>query len=163
MDSADCWRVQQNQFIEKPQSNPFSTIVVDTNKVKSWIKTKLENLNSKLLPIKFALPSKNTLPPLALGFFLAYLSSAYSISWISDTALSIPLKLLAISTITLLIKDIIDNYKMLSRLFIMSTLHNPNLSWRSKSISQVIKHYGCRYIITFGLAVFLFNLDKITL
>ncbi|MES2824568.1 MAG: hypothetical protein V4732_13265 [Pseudomonadota bacterium] len=155
IDRSDNWRIMQNKFFDAPEKNLFTNIVVDTSKVKSWLKTRLEALDTKLLPVTYTLPSKNTFPPLAIGFILAYLTKINSANLVSNTALIISFKILAGSAIVLLIRDIANNYKMLSNVFVLGVIKNPSFNWRRKAVTETIKHFGRRYVVTFFLAMFL--------
>lgn len=120
------------------------------------LKAKLKALDTKFLPVRYTLPSRSTFPPLALGFFLAYISKINSVSLVSELVIFFSLKLLAVSAIVMLIRDIINNYKILSYAFVLCLVKNPNFNWRAKTVSQAIKIFGRRYVITFCLAIFLF-------
>lgn len=134
----------------------FSNIVIDASKVEAWLPIKINELNFRFLSITSKIPSRNTLPPLLIGWTIFLMHKFGYLTWLTEQVFLFLVILFGFATLIFLIKDIYHNIKFIefiytSCIFFVEGKHG----WKKLIAKRVLESYGYRYLITFTLAVML--------
>ncbi len=132
----------------------FERVTVDTSKVRSWLSTKVEELEERFIWLKLSPPPRNIfiLQLVALGAYLAQEEISRQTS--------VFLSLIGTASIFLLAKRAHRDYKFSQGIVAMSALSSKNYNWGKSNlalstIKLMFHHYGRRYVVTAFLSALL--------
>ena len=127
----------------------YGRLSVDESKVRGWFSTKLEELDSWLKPIQRFVPARNIWIVWVFGVGLALAATESSFAWLPSTSRSVALLTTGLLTISLLLRDVRNSYKIMEMTWRLSafTTKRP-IDPHRQAIKSLIGMYRFRYSIT---------------
>ena len=131
----------------------INEIEIEETEVESYLDVKRKQAKDLIFPITVCLPAKHSLMLIIIGFLIYYTRIEYADLYPETMPFSIMFLVLGILVIALQVQEVKKDWLVTRMFTLKNVLTDPAYNWRKATAKTLMRVYGKRYILTFGMGV----------